>query len=71
MNLSERFSRGPPRLATGEPILDVNASDLSAPGQAYEGSQKAASRLAQESDEYTLIGSVRIPKKPKAPGEEG
>lgn len=70
-NLSERFSRAHPHLAIGTSILDVHASNLSAAGQAHEGSQNAASRLAREGEEYTLIGSVRIPKRPQAPGEEG
>lgn len=71
VNLSERISRIPRGSSTEAPYAAVNVSDLSAPGLAYAGSQNAASRLAREGEEYTLVGNVRIPTKPKAPAEDG
>ena len=68
LSLNERFSHYP---YTGRPIIDTKLSQLSEPGMAHQGSRGAASRLARESEEYFLVGGVRIPKKPRPPADNG
>lgn len=56
---------------TLSPFGNADAASLSAPGQAYNDSKEAASRLARESGEYTIVEGIRVPKKPKAPESDG
>lgn len=65
LNLNERFSR---YSYTGRP---TKLSQLSEPGMAHQSSQEAASRLARENEEYHLVASIRIPKKPRPPADDG
>ena len=68
LNLNERFSQ---YSYTQRPIIDTKLSQLSEPGMAHQSSQVAASRLARESEEYSLVAGVRIPKKPRPPADNG
>lgn len=70
-NLAWRVSRFPRLSFTEDSFVNTNTSSLSAPGLAYPGSQNAASRLAREGEEYTLVGGVPTPKKPRPPAEDG
>jgi hypothetical protein len=67
LNLNERFSH----LPNNKPERSLFMAQLSAPGAAHRSSQEAASRLARTSEEYTLVGGVRIPKKPSPPADDG